>query len=78
LHTYHGHALSPGIHKLFDAHYLKIDEDYRVMLSPQVREISDTPYYSPLHGRKLWLPVDKALWPRQELLWKHRERLVMY
>jgi hypothetical protein len=27
----------------FDAHYLTIDEDYRVVLSPQVREISDTP-----------------------------------
>jgi hypothetical protein len=41
-----------------------------------VREISDTPYYSPLHGRKLWLPVDKALWPRQELLAIHREGLL--
>jgi putative restriction endonuclease len=69
---YNGIALSPDIHKLFDAHYLTIDEDYRVVLSPQVREISDTPYYRPLHGRKLWLPVDKALWPRQELLAPHR------
>ncbi len=75
---YNGIALSPDIHKLFDAHYLTVDEDYRVLLSHQVREISDTPYYSPLHGRKLWLPLDKALWPRQELLSKHRERLVMY
>ena len=70
---YNGIALSPDIHKLFDAHYLTVDEVYRVVLSPQVREISDTPYYSPLHGRKLWLPVDKALWPRQELLEGHRE-----
>jgi putative restriction endonuclease len=70
---YNGIALSPDIHKLFDAHYLTIDEDYRVVLSPQVREISDSPYYSPLQGRKLWLPVDKALWPRQELLEGHRD-----
>jgi putative restriction endonuclease len=70
---YNGIALSPDIHKLFDAHYLTVDEDYRVVLSPQVREISDTPFYRPLHGRKLWLPVDKALWPRQELLFRHRQ-----
>jgi len=70
---YNGIALSPDIHKLFDAHYLTVDEDYRVVLSPQLREISDTPYYSPLHGSKLWLPVDKALWPRQELLLRHRQ-----
>ncbi len=71
---YNGIALSPDIHKLFDAHYLTVDEAYRVVLSPQVREISDTPYYSPLHGRKLWLPENKALWPRQELLAGHRGR----
>jgi predicted restriction endonuclease len=75
---YNGIPLAPDIHNLFDAHYLTVDEDYRVVLSPQVREISDTPYYRALHGRKLWLPVHKALWPRQELLSKHRERLVMY
>ena len=73
---YNGIALSPDIHKLFDAHYLTVDEDYRVVLSPQVREISDTPFYRPLHGRKLWLPVDKALHPRQELLARHREGLL--
>ncbi len=73
---YNGIALSPDIHKLFDAHYLTVDEDYRVVLSPKLREISDTPYYSPLHGSKLWLPVDKALWPRQELLEGHRRRFI--
>jgi putative restriction endonuclease len=73
---YNGIALSPDIHKLFDAHYLTVDEDYRVVLSSQVREISDTPFYRPLHGRKLWLPVDKALHPRQELLARHREGLL--
>lgn len=69
---YNGIALSPDIHKLFDAHFITVDEDYRVVLSPQLREVSDTPYYSLLHGRRLWLPVDKVLWPRQELLAKHR------
>ncbi len=73
---FNGIALSPDIHTLFDAHYLTVDEDYRVVLSPQVREISDTPFYRPLHGRKLWLPVDKALHPRQELLARHREGLL--
>jgi predicted restriction endonuclease len=70
---YNGVAFSPDIHKLFDAHYLTVDEDYRVVLRPQVREISDTPYYRDLHGQKLLLPVDKASWPRQELLLRHRQ-----
>jgi hypothetical protein len=59
-------------------HFLAIDEDHRELLIPQVLEISDTLDYRPLHGRKLWLLVDKVLWPRQELLSKHSERLVIY
>ena len=71
---YNGISLAPDIHKLFDAHYLTIDNDYRVVVSANLQEITETPYYMPLHGRKLHLPANITLYPRQELLDSHRER----
>ena len=73
---YNGISLAPDIHKLFDAHYLTIDTDYRVVVSPNLQEIADTPYYTSLHGQKLRLPERAELWPRQELLEGHRGRFV--
>jgi putative restriction endonuclease len=70
---YNGIALSPDIHKLFDAHYLTIDNDYRVVVSANLHEITEVPYYTPLQGQKLRLPEREELWPRQELLEGHRE-----
>ena len=71
---YNGISLAPDIHKLFDAHYLTIDTDYRVVVSANLQEIADTPYYTSLHGQKLSLPERAELWPRQELLEGHRAR----
>jgi putative restriction endonuclease len=70
---YNGISMSPDIHKLFDAHYLTIDNNYRVVVSANLQEITDVPYYTPLHGRKLRLLEREELWPRQELLEGHRE-----
>ena len=70
---YNGISLAPDIHKLFDAHYLTIDDDYRVVVSANLQEINETPYYKPLHGRKLLLPEKAELWPKQELLSSHRD-----
>jgi putative restriction endonuclease len=70
---YNGIALAPDIHKLFDAHYLTIDNDYRVVVSTNLHEITEVPYYTPLQGQKLRLPERVELWPRQELLEGHRE-----
>jgi hypothetical protein len=57
---YNGIALSPDIHKLFDAHYLTVDEDYRVVVSTNIQEITETPFYKPLQGQKLRLPIVKS------------------
>ena len=70
---YNGIALAPDIHKLFDAHYLTIDNDYRVVVSANLHEITEVPYYTPLQGQRLRLPERAELWPRQELLEGHRE-----
>ena len=73
---YNGISLAPDIHKLFDAHCLTIDTDYRVVVSANLQELADTPYYTLLHGQKLRLPERAELWPRQELLEGHRGRFV--
>ena len=57
---------------LFDAQSLTIDTDYRVVVSTNLQELADTPYYTSLHGQKLRLPERAELWPRQELLEGHR------
>jgi|GEM_PF-5672645 len=73
---YNGISLSPEFHKLFDQHYLTIDEDYHVVMSPQINDVSEKPYYKQFHGQKLLLPNDVACWPKQSLLADHRERFI--
>jgi len=66
-------SISITSYGLFDDHYHTIDTDYRVVVSTSLQEITETPYYMPLHGQKLRLPERAELWPRQELLEGHRE-----
>ena len=70
---YNGISLSPDIHKLFDAHYITIDEDYKVVVSKSIEDNSGSFSISTLHGKQLFLPAKKELWPRQNLLNRHRE-----
>lgn len=69
---YNGISLSPDMHKLFDAHYVTIDGDYRVVFSKSIDEQSGPYSISKLHGKQLFLPEKKELWPRQTLLDQHR------
>ena len=73
---YNGISLAPDIHKLFDAHYLTIDTDYRVVVSANLQKLADMPNYTSWHGQKLRLPERAELWPRQELLEGHRGRFM--
>lgn len=72
---YNGISLSPELHKLFDQHYIAIDSDYRVVFSTDIRDISETPYYSQFHGKQLRLPGNEKYWPSQQLLKSHRDEL---
>ena len=73
---YNGISLSPEFHKLFDQHFLTIDEHYRVVMSSQINDVSEKPYYKQFHGQKILLPNDKDCWPKQELLSDHRMKFV--
>jgi hypothetical protein len=64
-----GLLLRSDLHTLFDLHLLTIDKDYRVVLHKSVRR----DLYKKLHGKRLNLPADKALWPSKAMLKRHRE-----
>jgi putative restriction endonuclease len=71
---YNGISLSPEFHKLFDQHFLTFDESYHVVMSSQINDVSEQPYYKQFHGQRLALPSDQRCWPSQELLAEHREK----
>jgi len=64
-HVSNGLLLRSDLHALFDLHLMEIDpETYSVLIDPSLR---NTPY-GEMHGRKLLLPIDPALWPSSEYL----------
>ena len=71
---YNGISLSPEFHKMFDQHFITIDENYHVVMSSQISDVSEKPYYKQFHGQKILLPIDKECWPKQQLLAQHREK----
>jgi len=73
---YNGISLLPEFHKLFDQHYLTIDEHYHVVMSSQINDVSEKPYYKQFHGQKLALPNDQRCWPKPELLADHRKKFI--
>ena len=72
-----GIALCKNAHWQFDVGLWSIAEDYRVLVasdafaesSPNQRPLSE------MHGQKLHLPQDKAIWPSQSYLAWHRTRM---
>lgn len=74
------HTISNGIllrsdlHILFDQGLLGIDPDFRVHISPQIRDrYSNGRQYYELQGKTMRMPADADLLPDRELLaWHHR------
>ena len=63
-------------HRLFDIGILSIDVEYRVIFSNRtgLRLVkADQALVSALHGRKISLPKDKALWPDKSLIRQRNE-----
>ena len=72
-----GLALSPTLHRAFDRHLIGIDENYRVVVSPQLVELSDSPYsIKNFEGKHILLPSDKTHYPAQENLYNHLKLMV--
>lgn len=72
-----GICLCPTLHRAFDRHLISFDEDYRLILSKAFVERSNSPYsISQFEGNHMMLPANRAYYPSQEKLQRHRELLV--
>ena len=73
-----GLCLSATYDAAFDRHLISFDEDYRLIFAPALKEYYTNnafkEQFQKLHGKQISMPT-KFL-PSQELLAKHRERLV--
>ncbi|MDF7812774.1 HNH endonuclease [Hymenobacter sp. YC55] len=69
-----GIALTPTLHRAFDRHLLRIDQDYRVQLADGFEELNGSLHgISQFEGQYLRLPPQPEWWPRRE---SFRERLI--
>ena len=71
-----GIALCPNLHRAFDRGLVSVDDDYRIMISTHIDELTDHPYsLSKLNGRSILLPQVQRYYPSQENLAWHRENV---
>ncbi|MCC2545927.1 HNH endonuclease [Hymenobacter sp. BT175] len=62
-----GLALTPTLHRAFDRHLLRIDQDYRVRIASSFRELRGAEHgLLQFEGEKLRLPERSEWWPRRE------------
>ncbi|PJJ48536.1 HNH endonuclease [Hymenobacter chitinivorans] len=62
-----GLALTPTLHRAFDRHLLRIDQDYRVRVASSFRELRGAEHgLLQFEGQKLRLPERREWWPRKE------------
>ena len=71
-HVSNGILLRSDIHVLFDLGLLKIDDEYRVIVSNKI----DEDEYRRLHGSSITLPSDSAARPSKKALAWHRQNVV--
>lgn len=70
-----GILLRKDIHSVFDAGYVTIDTDHRLVVSNKVKkEFNNGEEYRRLHGQSLRLPERRSDWPDPELLRWHNEK----
>ncbi len=68
-----GIALTQTLHRAFDYGLITIDEAYRTVVSTRFEENRDSLYaLHQFHGKSIYLPYDKRLYPSQESLEWHR------
>ena len=68
-----GLLLSLILHKCFDGGILSIDNDYKVLISTNIKDKNLASYLNNFVGQKISLPVRKKYYPDKNLLKKHRE-----
>jgi putative restriction endonuclease len=71
-----GVLLRADLHRLFDQGYVTITPDYRLEVSPRLKEdYRNGRSYYPLHGSKVSVPAASADAPSSEFLRWHNERV---
>lgn len=77
LNPENGLCLTATYHAAFDRHLVSLDEDYRLILSPSLREYCTNQafqtQFKAFEGKRIEMP--KRFEPSQEFLAKHREHL---
>lgn len=75
-HIQNGLALRQDVHTLFDEGYVAVDEEYRFVVSPQLRETykNGREYYR-FHGKQIQLPDDPLLSPSRDAIRWHLENV---
>jgi putative restriction endonuclease len=75
-HVQNGLALREDVHTLFDEGYVAVDENYRFVVSPRLREdFENGREYQRFHGRSIVLPDSPQLAPSKEAIRWHLEKL---
>ena len=69
-----GLSLCPNLHRAFDRGLIRIDADYRVVVSSMVTEREGAYGLRDLAARKILLPMEESWWPGRENLERHWER----
>lgn len=73
-----GLILSATYDAAFDKHLISFDEDYRMIMSPVIRELysseSFKKYFLDFEGKKIALPI--KFWPSQKFLEIHRKETI--
>ena len=75
-HVQNGLALREDVHTLFDKGYVAVDEDYRFLVSPRLREEYENgrEYYR-FHGKSILLPDSSQLAPSKDAIRWHLENV---
>jgi putative restriction endonuclease len=69
-----GLCLCKLCHWSFDEHFMHLDGEYRIMISPLVQSGRNLPgLIMSLDGRHMILPDDKRYWPGKENIERHRK-----
>lgn len=78
LNPENGLCLSATYDAAFDKHLISFDDDYRMIVSPYIREFytndAAKEYFNKFEGKQLTLPYKFS--PNKEFLSKHREKLI--
>jgi putative restriction endonuclease len=73
-----GMALCKICHWAFDEFIMCVSESYTILISRQLSTNPNIPgFLLTLEGRGIITPSDKALWPRQNYLQRHRENVLV-